>query len=63
MAFLRNRDLLMIRGKATVGHATAQEIASVFEHLDAIESKLDDSDGDDTFGTEGWRHWFGMPDE
>lgn len=39
-----------------VGHATVQEILSVFEHYDLFELELDKRDEDDYFGTEGWRH-------
>lgn len=45
-----------------VGHAAQQEILSVFGHLDALEMKLEEFEQDDTFGTEGWRHAFGIPD-
>jgi len=63
MKLLTQRKLNIIRGKAMVGHATPKEILSVFEHLDAMERKLDDLDPEDFFGTEGWRHFFGLPDE
>ena len=32
------------------------------ELLNEIISKLDDLDGDDFFGTEGWRHYLGIED-
>ena len=54
--FLSDSELNYIRGKASVGHATVEEIRSVFEHLDALEMKLDELDYEDFFGTEGWRH-------
>lgn len=60
--FLSERELNIIRGRASVGKATPKEIMSVFEHLDLIENKLDDLDADDTFGTEGWRVSFGVPE-
>ena len=62
LKLLTQRELNMIRGKASVGHATPQEILSVFSHYDLIEMKLDELDNDDAFGTEGWRHSFGLPD-
>ena len=45
-----------------VGHAAKEEILAVFGHLDALEDLLDSYDEEDTFGTEGWRHAFGVPD-
>lgn len=54
--------LNMVRGKAMVGHATPDEILAVFGHLDALEDLLDEADGDDAFGTEGWRHRLGIDD-
>ena len=62
MAYLTEKELNTIRGKAMVGHATPEEILSVFAHLDAMEMKLDETEEDDFFGTEGWRHFFGLPD-
>lgn len=32
------------------------------EVLQAVVDRLDDLDGDDAFGTEGWRHTFDMED-
>lgn len=57
--FLSEKELNIIRGKASVGKATPKEILSVFEHLELLEMKLDDLDADDTFGTEGWKRSFG----
>jgi hypothetical protein len=62
MKLLTERELNTIRGKAMVGHATPAEILSVFGHLDALEMKLDAADEDDALGTEGWRHFVGLPD-
>lgn len=59
---LTQKELNIIRGKASVGHATPEEILSAFVHWDLIEMKLDEFEMDDTFGTEGWRHSFGLPD-
>ena len=59
---LTDKQINMIRGKASVGHASVSEILSVFSHYDLIEMKLDECDYDDLLGTEGWRHRFGLPD-
>jgi hypothetical protein len=59
---LTEKEINIIRGKAMVGHASVEELLSVFFHYDLIEMKLDEYDGDDAFGTEGWRHRFGLPD-
>ena len=59
---LTSRELNTIRGKAMVGHASPAEILSVFMHYDLVEQKLDEFEQNDTFGTEGWRHAFGLPD-
>lgn len=59
---LTEKEIYTIRGKTIVGHASPTELMSVFSHYDIIEQKLDESDEDDTFGTEGWRHRFGLPD-
>lgn len=50
----------IIRGKNLVGHATKEDVDRLIEHIDALESFLDDADDDDTFGTEGWRHAVGL---
>ena len=62
MSLLTERELNIIRGKALVGAASKDEILSVFEHLDAIEERLDEADEDDRLGTQGWRYFVGMPD-
>jgi len=62
MTYLTQDELNFIRGKASVGHATPKEILSVFEHYDLLEMELDLREEDDFFGTEGWRHSFGLPD-
>ncbi len=59
---LTEKEIYTIRGKATVGHASPEELMSVFAHYDLIEMKLDEFDEDDRFGTEGWRHAFDLPD-
>jgi len=60
--FLTERELNTIRGKSLVGAATPNEILRVFGHYDLLERKLDEADEDDAYGTEGWRHRFGLPD-
>ena len=62
MRYLTERELNIIRGKAMVGHATPEEILRVFGHLDKIEDQLTEFDNEDFFGTEGWRHMFGLPE-
>jgi hypothetical protein len=59
---LSDKELNFIRGKAIVGHASCEEIMQVFGHLDMLESKLDETDNEDYFGTEGWRHFFDIPE-
>lgn len=54
------RTLNIIRGKNVVGAATAADIRTLFEHIDALEMFLDDADAMDLFGTEGWRHAIGL---
>ncbi len=36
--------------------------AQAKELLKKIVDKLDELDGEDFFGTEGWKHYFGMED-
>ena len=59
---LTEKEINIIRGKALVGKASPAELMAVFSHWDLIEMELDKRDGDDYFGTEGWRHAFGLPD-
>lgn len=62
MKFLTQKELNIIRGKASVGHATTDEIMSIFRHLDLLELNLDVADTEDFFGTEGWRRFLQLPD-
>lgn len=63
MKLLSDKELNTIRGKAMVGHATVDEILSVFGHIDAMEKVLDEEvDPNDGLGTEGWRRFFNHPD-
>lgn len=59
---LTEQELNMIRGKSIVERASAKELMQVFSHYDLIEQKLSELDHEDFFGTEGWRHFFGLPD-
>ena len=59
---LTEQERNIIRGKVLVGHASRDEMLSIFGHYDLIEDKMDEMDGDDYFGSEGWRHFFGLPD-
>jgi hypothetical protein len=61
MTYLTEKELNTIRGKTLVGHASKEEILSVFEHLDDLELQLDEADEQDLLGTEGWRRWVGLP--
>ena len=63
ITFLTQKELNTIRGKAMAGHATPKEIISVFSHCDLLESKLEEADYEDFFGTERWRRYFGLPEE
>ena len=60
MAAQSDRLLNIVRGKNLVGKATKADITKVFEHIDALESLLDEGDENDAFGTEGWRHSLGL---
>lgn len=60
--FLTENELNYIRGKASVGKASVEEVRSVFLHLDSLEMKLDECDDNDMLGTEGWRVYFGLPE-
>jgi len=46
----------MLRGKASVGKCSTPDVKKLIAHIDALEQLLDETDGDDWFGTEGWRH-------
>lgn len=73
---LTDRELNIIRGKVmaastgwagiTMASISPRDILSVFSHLDRMEMWLDevqcDTDGNEPFGTEGWRHAIGHPD-
>lgn len=52
---LSDRGINFIRGKMSVGHATPQELQQVFTHWQELGDE-------DFFGSEGWRHFFGVPE-
>lgn len=58
----KDKTLNIIRGKNLAGHATKEDVLILFEHIDALESFLDENEIDDYFGTEGWRHSIGLDD-
>lgn len=60
---LSNRQVCIYTGKALVGALTKDEQLALCNHITAMEAKLDDYDNEDFFGTEGWRHAFGQPDD
>ncbi len=49
-----------IRGRNLVGAASKEDVEKLFEHIDAMEVMLDETDLDDYFGTDGWRHRVGV---
>lgn len=52
----------IIRGRHSVGKATQEDIDTLLEHIEALEELLDEGDGEDAFGTEGWRRRLGIED-
>jgi hypothetical protein len=54
------KELNIIRGKNLVDGTTANDVLKLFEYIDLLEEKLDECDLEDWFGTEGWRHYFGI---
>jgi hypothetical protein len=62
MAYLTEKNLNIIRGKALVGKVSSKDALQVLDHLGELETKLDELDGEDFHGTEGWRHFFNLPE-
>lgn len=56
MAAQKAKVVDVIRGKNLVSGARKEDVSLLLDHIDALESLLDEADGDDVFGTEGWRH-------
>lgn len=54
------KELDMIRGKMMVAAATREEMANFLTYVAIIEGLLEETDCDDYFGTEGWRHKIGL---
>ncbi len=52
---IKQKELNIICGKACVGHATIDELLSIFHYVDELQELLDETDQDDYFGPEGWR--------
>jgi hypothetical protein len=59
---LSDSEVNMLRGKALVGAMTPQDQMALCGHVTELEMHLDEADDSDTFGTEGWRHHFGVPE-
>lgn len=60
MAIQKDKTLNVIRGKNIVSKASKEDVLKLFEHIDALETFLDEGDHDDRNGTEGWRHAVGL---
>lgn len=59
---MSERELNILRGKALAGATSPADTLAVLNHLALLEGKLNEADYDDMLGTEGWRHYVGMPD-
>lgn len=59
---MSERELNILRGKAMANATTPADTLAVLNHLTVLEDKLNQADYDDALGTEGWRHFVGMPD-
>jgi hypothetical protein len=59
---LSQRETDILTGKAMVGAMDAVDQLRLCEHLNLLYHALDEKDDEDFFGTEGWRHHFGIPD-
>jgi hypothetical protein len=59
---LSERETNIMTGKALVGAMTKADQLALCEHLSLLYFKMDEGDDHDFFGTEGWRHYFGLPD-
>lgn len=55
-------QLEVIRYKNEVGAIQQRDVERLFGLIDYLTTMLDDGDEDDRFGTEGWRHYFGLED-
>ncbi len=61
MKLMSERELNILRGKAMAKATTPADTLAVLNHLTLLEVELDKADYDDALGTEGWRHFVGMP--
>jgi hypothetical protein len=53
-----------IKSNVFAHDASEDDISSgAKQMLSAIVETLDDLDGDDYFGSDGWKHYFGLEDE
>ena len=59
---LSKSRLVKLCTKAKMDKITQMEILIVFGHIAVLEAQLDEMDYEDTFGTEGWRHFIGIPE-
>lgn len=60
---LSEREMNILRGKAMCKATTPEDTIAVLNHLALLEMRLDEADFDDALGTEGWRHFVGMPEK
>lgn len=56
---IKESEYNQIIGKLMVNHVTHEELSNFLEIVSEMEGMLDEADGDDYFGTEGWRHRLG----
>lgn len=59
MSLKSESDFNVIRGKMLVNHQSQEELFDFLATIAEMEAMLDESDEDDYFGTEGWRHRLG----
>jgi len=56
--FADDSTLNQIRGKAMVGHQTIEDVWTLLDHIQIMETILDEEvDPNDGLGTEGWREF------
>ena len=59
--YLTETQVAEIRGKNSVKHATQDDVELLLDHIWMVENVLlTECDGEDFFGTEGWRHYVGI---
>jgi hypothetical protein len=57
---LSARELGVIQGRSSTAQATQEDVVALLEHIARLEDLLDECDGMDECGTEGWRHRLGI---